>query len=71
MSDKGSIWVRYLGGSSMYRAEVFPIPTSGNPDRVKSLLRRGDVAEVWYCASEEWLGQRHAYRLHPPGGDFL
>jgi hypothetical protein len=50
ISEYGSLWVRYLGGTVVHCAEVFPIPTDQVPAMVRALQDRGDVAEVWYLA---------------------
>lgn len=54
-NERGSLWVRYLGGKMIHRAEVFPIPTDTVPKRVAKLLRRGDVAKIWYVPGLEWV----------------
>lgn len=50
--ERGSLWVRYLGGSNVHCAEVFPVPTDQVPVKVKRLRARGDVAQIWYMYGE-------------------
>lgn len=50
----GTLWVRYLGGQTVYQAVRFTIPTTQVPDMVEKLFARGDVAQVWYLAQDEW-----------------
>jgi hypothetical protein len=55
MSERATLWVRYLGGKTIHRADVFPIPTDTVPARVKTLVKRGDVAQIWYVPGPEWV----------------
>jgi len=48
VKKQATLWVRYLGSPTVHCAEVFPIPTDQVPVKVKKLVARGDVAEIWY-----------------------
>jgi hypothetical protein len=61
--ERGSLWVRYLGSQAIHCAEVFPLPSDQVPVRVKRLVARGDVAEIWYVPGVEWV--RDANREYP------
>ncbi len=54
-NQRGTLWVRYLGGTTIYRADVFPIPTDTVPERVRLLKKRSDVAQIWYVPGLEWV----------------
>ena len=58
-SEKGSLWIRYLGSRAIHRQEVFLIPTDTVPKRVDTLKRRGDIAQIWYVPSTSWVWDAH------------
>jgi hypothetical protein len=60
---KATLWVRYLGSQTIHRAEVFPIPTDQVPVKVKALVKRGDIAEIWYTPGFEF--KKDATREYP------
>jgi hypothetical protein len=65
MAEKqyASIWVRYLGGYNIHCDEVFEVPTFVEP-KVQKLIKRGDVAEVWYMYGTKFERSR-AYQHYP------
>jgi hypothetical protein len=68
VNAKAALWVRYLGGTTMHLHEIFVIPTDGVPTRILKLMKRGDIAEVWYTAnykSGDDFDKRIAHKHYP------
>ena len=62
---RAALWIRYLGSRTIHQAETFATPTDTVPDRVAKLVRRGDVAEVWYTPYTEPFDSRLAHKEWP------